>query len=736
MTVSDIAPKFGRYVVLDELRGADGERTLVAYDPQLDRKVGLKVFAAASDGAQARRRERARTLGGIVHPHVVRVHDVGIWEGRLFAAMDFVEGRTVQPWIEHERPPWRRIVELFLAAGEGLAAAHDAGLVHGSFGSDALVVGDDGQIRVIDFVRSTPTIGTPPSETDDRRAWCASLLRALSREPTTDGADRRAPEPAIPRRVRRILEDGAREGSRFASIGAVIEALRRALGRRRRLGAAAVLLGAVAIPTVWLARSDPAPAVQPWCEGVDARLEQTWNDDLAQRSRAAFLATEVPFADDAWDATQTQIERFVDAWRQAQAEHCRALPETDSTDPVLAQRRAAATVCLHRQFQGLRAFTAALPQADAELVANASRTAASLGSPQTCGTGSGDESRYAELDLEQVLAVETALSRASIEREMGRYAVSMEQAREALTLATSIGARALMAEATYEIGLAQARLGAEDEAERLYHDAFSAAVASGHHAIVARSALDLASLLAEQGRHDEATRWVDHAAAALEREDTLALRTRLAAVQGLAAYRRGDHDEAKQHYERSIELAESAEPPDDFAKMHASQALGNVLGRLGSTEAEIEILQRSLAFAERTLGAEHPAVGHHLNSLATALARRGSVELGLVEHARAVAIFEGAFGPDHAHTIAARTSIASTLHEAGRDDEAEQAYATALASAQRTFDVRDPRYVNVIGNVGMFYALTERYVEAAALLSEAATRNEAIHGPQHVHTLG
>ncbi|MCA9652616.1 MAG: tetratricopeptide repeat protein [Myxococcales bacterium] len=724
------APKFGRYVVLDELHGDDGERTLVAYDPELDRKVGLKVFPAASDGAQARRRERARVLAGIVHPHVVRVHDVGSWEGRLFAAMDFVEGDTVGPWIERERPPWRRVLEVFLAAGDGLAAAHAAGLIHGRFGGDALVIGSDGQIRVIDFVRSTPEIGSPPDEAQDRGSWCAALLRALAGWPP-ERDDASPPEPAGPRRIRRLIEQGRDEGPHALALPQLVERLRRMLGRRRQLGTAAVVLAVVATPTVaWLAGREPAPAATSWCEGSEARLAEVWNEGVAQRGRDAFVATRVPFADDAWASVEGQLERFVGEWRQAQADHCRPDPD----DPT-GQRHAAATVCLHRQLQALRAFVAELPQADAELVASASRTAASLGSPAACSDDPDDE-RYADVDLEQVLAVESALSRSDVQRELGRYQASLDEASTALEQAEALGARPLAAEARHAIGLAHARLGREEEAERLYHDAFSLAFASGNHEIVALSALDLVVLLAEQGRHDEARRWVEHAAAAIERDDSRELRTRLEAVRGLAAYRRGDHEEAKEHYEQSIALAEQADPPDEFAKMQASQALGNVMGRLGRGEEEIEILRRSLAQAEKLLGPQHPAVGHHLNSLATALARRGSVELGLREHARALAIFEGAFGPDHAHTIAARTSMASTLHEAGRDEEAAAAYEAALASAQRTFDEDDPRYVTVLGNVGMFHALSGHYVEAAALLSEAATRNEAIHGPDHEHTLG
>ena len=737
----DAAPRFGRYVVLDQLSGESGERTLVAYDPELDRKVGLKVFPVASEAEQTRRRDRARVLAGLVHPHVVRVHDVGAVEGQLFAAMDFVEGQTVQPWIEHERPPWPRVLEVLLAAGEGLAAAHAAGLVHGRFSGDAVVVGDDGQVRVIDFVRSSPQLGAPPTEADDRRALCAAIHHALwGRPPGGDepdepldapGKGKPATEPKLPRRVRRAVLEGLREPSRWRSVRALVDELRAATRRRRRAGAAAVLL-TIAAGSAWaLLRPGPAPAVSPWCEGIDARLAAVWSPEALERSQAAFVATGAPYAEDAWIKVDAELRRFVDEWTEAQAEHCAATPDEAAT-----LRRAAATVCLHRQFQALRALMGELQSADLERVASAARTVSSLGSPAACGSTMREDPFYSEVDLEHVLAVETELSRGAVLRELGRYHEAVAVLEPARARARALGLRALVGEADYGLAVTRANVGEEERAERGYHRAFDAAVATGHHEIVARSAMELAVLLAEQGRDDEARRWAGHAAAAVERHDTLPLRTRLTAVRGAVAYRHGDHEEAKRHYEQSIALAEQADPPDGFAKMHATQALANVMGRLGATQDEIELLEQGLRFVEAELGPRHPAVAHHLNSLATALARRGSIDLALGSHARTVEIFEEAFGPDHPHTIAGRTSQAATLHEAGRDEEAERAYDAALASAKRSLGPADSRTVTVIGNVGMFYALTDRHVEAAALLSEAATRNEALHGPDHVHTLG
>lgn len=725
--MSDEVTKFGRYIVLDELVADDGERTRVAFDPQLDRKVGLKVFSVASSQARARRRDRARVLAGLVHPHVVRVHDVGEVDGQPFAAVDFVEGSTLGPWLEQHAPSWSRVLEVFLAAGEGLAAAHAAGLAHGRFGFDAMVVGDDQQVRVIDLLRTSPWMGPPPRPEDDRRAWVAALYEALGGR--TGEAEPLA-RTRVPRRVRRILLAELRGRSPHRSLAELVATLRSARHRRRRLGAAAAgLVVAAGLSAAVLARPAPAPAARSWCDQAGPRLDAIWNEASIERGRQAFLATGVPHAAEAWRAVEDIIEPFVGQWRLTQALRCS--PDEDD-DP---SRRAAATVCLHRQMRALETFLDDLQSADAATVFSATQAAASLGNPTTCGAEADGEIRYADVDLQQVLEIESALSQAKMHRTMSRFDEALAQTEQAREQARRLGLRALVGEADYDLALTHRVQGREDEAEQGLHAAFDAAVASDHPEIVARSAMELAMLMAEQGRHDEARRWAEHAAAAVEHHDTLPLRTRLANAQGLTAYRRGDNEEARTHYERSIALANQQDPPDDFARIAASQALGNVLGRQGHHAAQIETLEESLAFA-RAHYPMHPTIGHHLNSLGVALSHRGSVDLALESHREAVEIFERTFGLDHPDTIAASNSQAAALHEAGRDEEAARAYERVLAAAARTFTDQDPRYVNVLGSMGMFHAMTKDYEQAASLLTQAATLNETIHGPAHMHTLG
>src|ERR1044072_5467226 len=103
-----------------------------AYDPQLDRKIALKLLRTESAGEEGRQRmlREAQALAKLAHPNVVAVHDVRVFHGRVFIAMEFIDGVTLSTWLKARRPPVREILEVFREAGRGLAAAHAAGLVH------------------------------------------------------------------------------------------------------------------------------------------------------------------------------------------------------------------------------------------------------------------------------------------------------------------------------------------------------------------------------------------------------------------------------------------------------------------------------------------------------------------------------------------------------------------------------------------------------------------------------
>src|SRR5678815_1855337 len=121
----------GRYIVLERI-GQGGMGTVYrAYDPDLDRNVALKLVRADPRNPDHRARLRGRllreaqTLARLAHPNVVAVHDVGTHDDSVFVAMELVDGTTLTRVLAEQAPPLPRIVELFIAAARGLAAAHD-----------------------------------------------------------------------------------------------------------------------------------------------------------------------------------------------------------------------------------------------------------------------------------------------------------------------------------------------------------------------------------------------------------------------------------------------------------------------------------------------------------------------------------------------------------------------------------------------------------------------------------
>jgi tetratricopeptide (TPR) repeat protein len=145
--------EFGRYRIVHRI-GSGGMGTVYsAFDPTLDRTVALKVLHDKVESADAEQRllREAQAMARLSHPNVVTVHDAGMKDGRPYVAMEFVEGHDLRTWLRREKRGWREIVDKFVASGEGLAAAHAAGLIHRDFKPGNVMVGNDGRARVTDF---------------------------------------------------------------------------------------------------------------------------------------------------------------------------------------------------------------------------------------------------------------------------------------------------------------------------------------------------------------------------------------------------------------------------------------------------------------------------------------------------------------------------------------------------------------------------------------------------------
>lgn len=190
-----VPARIGRYLVLRQLgQGAMGT-VYSAYDPDLDRRVAVKVVRGRGDdgtGGQARVLREAQAMARIAHPNVVSVFEVGEAAESphkpVYIAMELVSGGSLRDWQSQRgaEATVDEVVQLYLQAAAGLEAAHRCGLIHRDFKPDNALVGDDGRVRVADFglartCESPPTsehahAPASPSESGERLTLAGAIL--------------------------------------------------------------------------------------------------------------------------------------------------------------------------------------------------------------------------------------------------------------------------------------------------------------------------------------------------------------------------------------------------------------------------------------------------------------------------------------------------------------------------------------------------------------------------------
>ena len=125
-----------------------------AEDTRLGRRVALKVLSddlAGDPEASRRLRREARTIASLNHPHICTIYEIEEHEGALFIVMERVVGTNLKAHMARAPLATAEIVRIALEVATALQAAHAQGIVHRDIKPGNIMVGTDGQVKVLDF---------------------------------------------------------------------------------------------------------------------------------------------------------------------------------------------------------------------------------------------------------------------------------------------------------------------------------------------------------------------------------------------------------------------------------------------------------------------------------------------------------------------------------------------------------------------------------------------------------
>ncbi len=146
--------KLGSYQII-ELLGAGGMGEVYrARDPRLNRDLAIKVLSldrCSQPEALSRFEREARSACALNHPNIVTIYELGHVNGTRFIAMELVDGETVRKMLASGPIPFRKSIAIAAQIADGLAKAHEIGLIHRDLKPENLIVSSDGTAKVLDF---------------------------------------------------------------------------------------------------------------------------------------------------------------------------------------------------------------------------------------------------------------------------------------------------------------------------------------------------------------------------------------------------------------------------------------------------------------------------------------------------------------------------------------------------------------------------------------------------------
>jgi tetratricopeptide (TPR) repeat protein len=754
----------GRYVALGRVGAGAMGVVYAAYDPDLDRKVAVKLLQQRGDeeeGSNGHRRllREAQAMAQLNHPNVVTVHDVGVHDRRVFVAMEFVQGITVREWLRN-KPAWPEVLDVFVAAGRGLQAAHDQSLVHRDFKPDNVMLSDAvhgaRRVRVMDF-------GLARTGTDNSRAstaestgdgLTASGRRALDVALTQQGSLVGTPAYMSPEQI--AHEGNGPLADQFSFCVSLWEAL---YGKRPFPGdtfavlAAAVLEGQIdpppsgaAVPR-WLRRvvqrglaRDPGerwPSMAALLDaltrdrtraqrrvgfaalgglGVLAAGAFAWQHAKERRQVAACDAEgasiETVWNDDAREQLRASFLATEVPFASATAD--RVMPWLDDQARAWAEHRIEA--CSNAKVEERPGWDAdvldravwCLDERRMEfesLVATLSDVDAAA-VPRSIGAAAALRSVDPCLDRDRLLRLPAPPQ----DRRADLEAVRAELSRSGTLRDT----------AQYEEGLAVAE------------QALRTAEEIAWPPLVAAARRRVGGMLEQSGRLADAeqtlTQAYFEAAHAGATDVAASTADDLAYMLGYRLARPVEGRTWSQHAE--VHQALLPDPAGITLAQHLN-ARAAIHWAAGEYDEAHAVFERVLEIQERAFEPDNPALARTLNNLAILQSTLGQHDAAKASHERAIAITEKTFGPEHPDTALGLANLAIVHWHVGEYPRAMALHERALAIREKAFG---PEHVDVaasLNELGLVARAMADYDSAQRYLERALRIREKTFGPFH-----
>ncbi len=743
----------GRFVLRDRIGEGAMSTVYVADDPTLGREVALKIIGApASDPAVEHERvlEEARAIAKLAHPSVVKVFGVSAVEGRWLMVMEYVEGPTLRGWLEARRPTFDEVLDVMTKVGQGLAAAHAAGVVHRDIKPENIVCATDGRVLLVDFglatalprsgdvlPRSRATAGSPaylpaaqlrgePAEpASDQFAFCVTLYEALvGRRPFPDPVDARAlaargappPAPAeLPRWLWLILERGLRPAAvlRHASMEDLLAAL--VAGRRARkrkfqtlsfLGAVALCLGGA----VFVGDRD-GPML---CPDASPEIRRAWGPAARSDLESALHKATPPI--DSASAVVADFDTYAEQWLSVRHGTCEA-----GLAGQLNSRELDATMgCLRDRRAELEALVTVLISADEGTLRDAPLAIRELDPPASCRGTAGRTLSAATGD---------ALAQARAYEAAGLYGAGIAALEPHARDATSASDRAAIA---FMLGVLYDRSGRPARGRVWLERALWDATAAGDDDLVLRAATSLIHVVGFALADDEGgRRWVQHARSALQRTGIEEHRLAdLEVAEGLLDLGAGRFSGAERHLEKALEIQlQTKARALEIADIHTR--LGNVALERGRFDASAEHHEKALGLRRGELGERHPVIGESLANLANAQLDQGDLEGGRATMLRSLTVLSESLGATHPIVAIVENNLGNLEADVGNDAAALPHYARAIEISRAAFGEDHPRVATMLDNRASVLRRLGRLDEARDQIETALSIRERKLGPEH-----